>query len=203
MPLSAEAQAEARILMLSVNNILSPAHGGPVATPTQDMVLGCYYLTFERVGATGEGKCFSSPELAKAAYDAGVVALHARIVVRMPEDKKLLRHDGADPEDTRRIVTTVGKLIFNDVFPKEFPYINSAESSFDERLTSGDFVKARTSGFCVRLASGGASPPQSFLNKLLACCTGNAKRHRRDLDAIGVWDSTTRRCQAPLWASRT
>ncbi|MGI6146360.1 MAG: DNA-directed RNA polymerase subunit beta' [Bacillota bacterium] len=189
VPLSAEAQAEARILMLSVNNILSPAHGGPVATPTQDMVLGCYYLTFERVGATGEGKCFSSPELAKAAYDAGVVALHARIVVRMPEDKKLLRHDGADPEDTRRIVTTVGKLIFNDVFPKEFPYINSAESSFDERLTSGDFV-GRGANVEELLRPPGLRrrkpATKSFLNKLVGVLHrkyGNA-RTAEILDAI-------------------
>ncbi len=137
VPLSAEAQAEARLLMLSVNNILSPANGAPVATPTQDMVLGCYYLTFERTGAEGEGKAFSTPDLAKAAYNAGVIALHSRIVVRIPEEKRLL---GADGADSRRIVTTVGKLIFNEVFPPEFPYVNSAETSFDEKLTLGDFV---------------------------------------------------------------
>ena len=141
VPLSAEAQAEARLLMLSVNNILSPAHGGPVATPTQDMVLGCYYLTFERVGAKGEGKIFSNPERAKAAYDAGAVALQARIVVRIPESKKLLQ---ADECGTRRVVTTVGKLIFNEVFPDDFPYVNSAETSFDDKLTQGDFVPRGT-----------------------------------------------------------
>ncbi|NLH87843.1 MAG: DNA-directed RNA polymerase subunit beta', partial [Firmicutes bacterium] len=124
VPLSAEAQAESRLLMLSVNNILSPAHGGPLATPTQDMVLGCYYLTFERPGAKGEGKVFASQEAALAAYSAGAVALHSMIVVRMPESKLVL---DAEEAGTRRIVTTVGKLIFNDIFPDDFPYVNSAE----------------------------------------------------------------------------
>ncbi|MDD4336356.1 MAG: DNA-directed RNA polymerase subunit beta' [Firmicutes bacterium] len=137
VPLSAEAQAESRLLMLSVNNILSPAHGGPLATPTQDMVLGCYYLTFERPGAKGEGKVFGSPEAALAAYNAGAVALHSIIVVRMPESKLVM---GAEEAGTRRIVTTVGKLIFNDIFPDDFHYINSAESTFDSALTAGDFL---------------------------------------------------------------
>lgn len=137
VPLSAEAQAESRLLMLSVNNILSPAHGGPLATPTQDMVLGCYYLTFERPGAKGEGKVFASQEAALAAYSAGAVALHSMIVVRMPESKLVL---DAEEAGTRRIVTTVGKLIFNDIFPDDFPYVNSAEPTFGEELTRGDFL---------------------------------------------------------------
>lgn len=88
------------------------------------MVLGCYYLTFERPGAKGEGKVFASQEAALAAYSAGAVALHSMIVVRMPESKLVL---DAEEAGTRRIVTTVGKLIFNDIFPDDFPYVNSAE----------------------------------------------------------------------------
>ncbi len=137
VPLSAEAQAEAMLLMLSVNNILSPAHGGPLAEPTQDMVLGCYYLTFERPGTQGEGKVFASPEAALAAYGAGVVELHSMIVVRMPELKLVF---AAEEAGTRRIVTTSGKLIFNDILPDDFPYINSAEPSLDLPLTQGDFL---------------------------------------------------------------
>jgi DNA-directed RNA polymerase subunit beta' len=167
VPLSAEAQSEARLLMLAVNNILSPAHGGPVATPTQDMVLGCYYLTFERVGARGEGKIFETPEAAKAAYDAGVVALHARIMVRMPESKNVR---GAKEANTRRIVTTVGKLVFNEIFADDFPYINSAESTFDDMLTAGDFVPRGVS-FDEFLATGGGRSrkpaSKSFLSKLV------------------------------------
>ncbi|MCE7978887.1 MAG: DNA-directed RNA polymerase subunit beta' [Nitrospira sp. NTP1] len=82
VPLSVEAQVEARVLMMSINNILSPANGKPIAVPSQDMVLGCYWLTKERVGAKGEGKLFGSPEEARIAYDAGALDEHARIKVR-------------------------------------------------------------------------------------------------------------------------
>ena len=99
VPLSAEAQAEARILMLSAHNILSPANGRPIATPTQDMVLGCYYLTIERDGAKGEGKVFGSPTEVYNAYDAGAVELHAKIKIRI---------------NGQLIETTVGRVIFND-----------------------------------------------------------------------------------------
>src|SRR5690554_6797449 len=86
LPLSAEAQAEARLLMLSINNILKPQDGKPVTTPTQDMVLGSYYLTIERPGEKGEGKYFSSPEEAILAYEMGKVGLHAIINVRMTKN---------------------------------------------------------------------------------------------------------------------
>lgn len=99
VPLSAEAQAEARILMLSAHNILSPANGRPIATPTQDMVLGCYYLTIGRDGAKGEGKVFGSPTEVYNAYDAGAVELHAKIKIRI---------------NGQLIETTVGRVIFND-----------------------------------------------------------------------------------------
>jgi DNA-directed RNA polymerase subunit beta' len=188
VPLSAEAQSEARLLMLSVNNILSPAHGGPVATPTQDMVLGCYYLTFERVGARGEGKIFENPDAARAAYDAGVVALHSRVMVRMPESKKVL---GAEEADTRRIVTTVGKLVFNEIFPDDFPYINSAEASFDDQLTAGDFVPRGVS-FDEFLASGGGRSrkpaSKSFLSKLV----GKIRRTSGNAMTASVLDALKR-----------
>src|SRR5438477_7761333 len=83
LPLSAEAQAEARILMLSSNNILSPAHGRPIAVPTQDMVLGIYYLTYEQEGAKGEGKIFGSAAEAVMALDFSEVDLQARIKIRL------------------------------------------------------------------------------------------------------------------------
>ena len=188
VPLSAEAQSEARLLMLAVNNILSPAHGGPVATPTQDMVLGCYYLTFERIGAHGEGKIFENPEAAKAAYDAGVVALHARILVRMPESKNVL---GAEEAGTRRIVTTVGKLVFNEIFPDDFAYINSAEASFDEKLTAGDFVP-RGMSLDEFLASGGGRTrkpaSKSFLSKLV----GRIRRKSGNAATADVLDALKR-----------
>lgn len=99
VPLSTEAQAEARILMLSANNILSPANGRPIVTPTQDMVLGCYYLTILFEGATGEGKVFDNPNNVELAYQAGAVDLHAKIVYRI---------NGQDIE------TTPGRVIFSE-----------------------------------------------------------------------------------------
>src|SRR5262249_58562878 len=83
VPLSIEAQVESRALMMSTNNILSPASGRPIIVPTQDMVLGLYYMTRERPLAQGEGKFFASPEEVRIAYDHGEIDLHARITVRM------------------------------------------------------------------------------------------------------------------------
>jgi DNA-directed RNA polymerase subunit beta' len=109
VPLSKEAQEEARNLMLSTNNILSPAHGGPLAKPRQDVVLGCYYLTKEAGGARGEGRLFSGPDEAILAYDLGEVDLHARIKVRV---------NGGLQE------TTTGRVIFNQYVPPELGFRN-------------------------------------------------------------------------------
>ncbi|WP_027718939.1 DNA-directed RNA polymerase subunit beta' [Desulfovirgula thermocuniculi] len=110
VPLSAEAQAEARLLMLSTHNILNPKDGRPVTIPTQDMVIGCYYLTLEKKGAPGEGKAFRDYDEAIMAYQNGAVSLHARIKVRKP--------------DGEIIETTVGRIIFNEVVPDELGFLN-------------------------------------------------------------------------------
>src|SRR5213596_859575 len=107
VPLSVEAQVEARVLMMSTNNILSPAHGKPIIVPTQDIVPGLYYMTRERPGALGEGKVFSSPDEVRIAYDQGAVHLQARIKTRI---------DGALVE------TTVGRVLLADVVPPEIPF---------------------------------------------------------------------------------
>ncbi|NOZ25756.1 MAG: DNA-directed RNA polymerase subunit beta' [Nitrospirae bacterium] len=107
VPLSIEAQIEARVLMMSVNNLLSPANGKPIVFPTQDMVLGLYYLTKERKGAAGEGMVFADREDVRDAYNAGVVSEHARIKVRI---------DGELTE------TTVGRVIFSEILPEEIPF---------------------------------------------------------------------------------
>ncbi|MBI2914535.1 MAG: DNA-directed RNA polymerase subunit beta' [Firmicutes bacterium] len=109
VPLSAEAQAEARLLMLSTYNLLLPASGRPVVTPTQDMVIGCYYLTLEAQGQKGEGKVFSSVDEIRLAYEAGAVGLHSRIKFRL---------NGA------LIETTPGRVLFNEVLPPEFATYN-------------------------------------------------------------------------------
>ena len=109
VPLSAEAQAEARLLMLSAHNILLPASGRPVSTPTQDMVIGCYYLTSIKEGAKGEGRIFSSPDEVRMAYAEGTLSLHARITVRL---------------NGERLETTAGRIFFNDVLPDELGFYN-------------------------------------------------------------------------------
>lgn len=104
VPLSAEAQAEARLLMMSTNNILNPKDGRPVVTPTQDMVLGCYYLTVDKEGAKGEGRVFSSPEEAYMALYNGDIELQSAIRVRV---------------NGKLVNTTAGRLIFNEALPEE------------------------------------------------------------------------------------
>jgi DNA-directed RNA polymerase subunit beta' len=131
LPLSAEAQAEARILMLSVNNIKSPAHGRPLATPTQDMVMGVYYLTAERPKMEGEGMAFASDKEAILAYDNRAVDLQARIQVRLLSDVTEEYVDETTGKTSyrprtagERMTTTVGRITFNRSLPEDHPYIN-------------------------------------------------------------------------------
>ncbi|MBI3794902.1 MAG: DNA-directed RNA polymerase subunit beta' [Nitrospinae bacterium] len=107
VPLSLESQVEARVLMLSLNNILSPANGKPITVPSQDIVLGCYYLTKERGAVKGEGKAFSNPSEVRSAYDHGAVHLQAKVRVRISGEI----HE-----------TTVGRVIFYEIVPKEIPF---------------------------------------------------------------------------------
>lgn len=121
VPLSAEAQAEARLLMLAAQNILNPRDGKPVVTPSQDMVLGNYYLTLEREGAIGEGKVFKDTNEALIAYQNGYVHLHSRIAVKA---SSLKTETFTEEQREKLLVTTVGKLIFNEILPASFPYLN-------------------------------------------------------------------------------
>ncbi|PIV44219.1 MAG: DNA-directed RNA polymerase subunit beta' [Nitrospirae bacterium CG02_land_8_20_14_3_00_44_33] len=113
VPLSIEAQIEVRVLMMSVNNILSPASGKPILVPTQDMVLGIYWLTKEKTGAKGEGKVFSGAEDVRIAYDAGVLDEHAKIKVKM---------------DGKFVDTTCGRALFSEILPEaiSFSFVNKA-----------------------------------------------------------------------------
>ncbi len=125
VPLSAEAQAEARFLMLAANNLLKPSDGKPVAVPTQDMVLGSYYMTLELPGVKGEGKVFRDVNEARLAYDSGVIDLHAKIKVRMTKE-----YQG---EKVSKIIdTTLGKIIFNEPVPQDLGFIdrNDPENMF-------------------------------------------------------------------------
>jgi DNA-directed RNA polymerase subunit beta' len=124
VPLSAEAQAEARLLMLAAGNILNPKDGKPVVTPSQDMVLGCYYLTMDNKEAYGTGLRVANVNEAVSAYyrNAGI-GLHARVVIPVKELKK---KSFTPKQQDALIVTTIGKIIFNEIFPDTFPYINEA-----------------------------------------------------------------------------
>ena len=127
VPLGNEAQAEARILMLSTNNIKSPAHGRPLAIPTQDMIIGLYYLTAVRDGFPGEGRSFIDFKDALNAYDARAdLDLQARIWVRLKRDGKVASslHEYEEHKAGDRIETSVGRIIFNSVLPDDYPFLN-------------------------------------------------------------------------------
>ncbi|MGJ9460418.1 DNA-directed RNA polymerase subunit beta' [Oceanobacillus sp. CF4.6] len=121
VPLGAEAQAEARILMLAAQNILNPKDGKPVVTPSQDMVLGNYYLTLEREKAIGEGSIFKDASEAMIAYQNGYAHLHTRVAVHA---SSLNNKTFTEEQNSQMLLTTVGKLIFNEILPDSFPYIN-------------------------------------------------------------------------------
>lgn len=127
VPLSAEAQAEARILMLSSNNILSPANGRPITSPTQDMVMGIYYLTSVKEGATGEGRAFSSMGEAIMAFDRGDIDLQAKINLRLRGVVPPLswtQPESWEDGDPLRIETTLGRALFNEALPADFAFID-------------------------------------------------------------------------------
>ena len=119
VPLSAEAQTEARVLMLSANNLLRPQDGSPVTIPTQDMILGAYYLTFERE-EEGTGHCFADKDEAMLAYDAGVVTLHSPIKVRLSKEI-----DGVT--QYKLVSTTVGRLIYNESIPQDLGFVDRSD----------------------------------------------------------------------------
>ena len=128
VPLGHDACLEAMVLMLSSHNILSPAHGGPITVPTQDMVLGLYYMTKSRSNELGEGMRFSSPGEARQAYDQGQVKIHARVKVRVA--------------DGEIVDTTIGRVLFNEVVPEGVPYINDVLTKKNLRRIIGDVLKA-------------------------------------------------------------
>ena len=136
VPLSEEAKTEARILMLGTNNILNPKDGKPIVTPAQDIVLGNYYLTKEKAGMPQEGRVFKNPNEAIMAYERKEINLHTRIVVPVNSFKYKVF---ADSQKNKYLITTVGKLIFNEILPDAFPYINEASAENIEQITPNKF----------------------------------------------------------------
>jgi DNA-directed RNA polymerase subunit beta' len=123
LPLSIEAQVEAHTLMMSIHNIFSPANGAPIISPSQDIVMGCYYVTMPLSNRTGEGMVFSSPNEVLLAYSLGKVDTHARIKVKLPPTRRL-KTDGEPAKSGALIDTTVGRVVFNEMLPKGMPYYN-------------------------------------------------------------------------------
>ncbi|KAB2308572.1 DNA-directed RNA polymerase subunit beta' [Betaproteobacteria bacterium SCN2] len=125
VPLSLEAQMEARTLMLASNNVLSPANGEPIIVPSQDIVLGLYYMTREKINAKGEGSFYADVAEARRAYDNGAVELHARVTIRIKEANIV---DGQRVETVRRVETTVGRAILSEILPPglSFSHIDKA-----------------------------------------------------------------------------
>ncbi|GGP15425.1 DNA-directed RNA polymerase subunit beta' [Oceanobacillus neutriphilus] len=142
VPLGAEAQAEARILMLAAQNILNPKDGKPVVTPSQDMVLGNYYLTLEREGSIGEGSYFKDTNEALIAYQTGYAHLHTRIAVQA---SSLNNKTFTEKQNSQLLLTTVGKLIFNEILPDSFPYMNEpSKVNLEEKTPENYFVDPGT-----------------------------------------------------------
>ncbi len=136
VPISEEAQAEARILMLGANNILSPKNGEPITTPSQDMVLGNYYLTMEKAGLEGEGRVFKNSNDAIMAYQRREITLHTRIALPVKSFKYKIF---PDKYMDKYLVTTPGKLIFNDVFPDTFQFVNDGSEENIKNITPAKY----------------------------------------------------------------
>jgi DNA-directed RNA polymerase subunit beta' len=127
LPLSAEAQAEARILMLSTNNILKPSDGRPVTMPTQDMIIGLFFLTLDRDGEPGEGRAFASEAEALMAFDRGEISLQSKIRIRFKDIVPPIGYDvpeGWQPGTPLVLETTLGRALFNEALPADYPFVN-------------------------------------------------------------------------------
>ena len=139
VPLSAEAQAEARLLMLAANNLLKPSDGKPVAVPTQDMILGSYYLTMDKDDDPGNGKVFTGFDEAVMAYDEGYIGLHSKIKVRMTKE--------IDGEIRSQLLdTTLGKIIFNNPIPQDLGFVDRSDPANAFKLEVDFLVNKKTLG---------------------------------------------------------
>ena len=136
VPLSEEAQAEARLLMLGANNILSPKSGDPIVTPSQDMVIGNYYLTQEKAGEDGEGRVFKDSNEALMAYERREITLHTRIAIPVDSFKYKLF---TETQNGKYLVTTVGKLKFNEILPDSFAYVNEPTLDNIQNITPNKY----------------------------------------------------------------
>src|SRR5574344_1447080 len=150
VPISEEAQAEARLLMLGANNILDPKDGKPIVTPSQDMVLGNYYLTLEIAGEDNEGKAFKDANEALMAYERRDITLHTRICIPVSSFKHKV---WTDEQKDKYLITTAGKIIFNEILPDTYPYIGEGTKENLEYLTPDKFFIDRGMNLREEVAS--------------------------------------------------
>ena len=163
LPISAEAQAEARFLMLAANNLLKPSDGSPVAVPSQDMLLGSYYLTLERPGEKGEGKVFRDVNEALMAYQQGDVSLQAAIKVRITKQI-------GERQVSKVIDATVGRLIFNEFIPQDLGYVDRTNSEKQFELEIGFLIKKKQMSDLIQrcIQQHGTTTTSEVLDKIKA-----------------------------------
>ena len=162
VPLSEEAKAEARILMLGANNILNPKDGKPIVTPSQDMVLGNCYLTIEYAGLPNEGHVYKDPNEALMAYERREIDLHTRIAIPVSSFKYKLF---TDEQKDKYLVTTVGKIKFNEILPDTFPYVNEGTKENIEGITPDKYFLSMGSNIPEEIAK--MPLVQPFIKKTL------------------------------------
>ena len=168
VPLSQEAQAEARLLMLAANNILNPKDGKPVVTPSQDMVLGNYYLTMEEAGALGEGNIYKDTDELRMAYANGYVSLHARIAL---DTNTLFEKDKLSKgQENKYLITTLGKVVFNSILPPEFPFLNEPTDANLHDVTPGNYFVPKGTDIKAHLGQVNLVSPfkKKFLGEVIA-----------------------------------
>ena len=167
VPLSEEAQAEARMLMLGANNILKPSSGDPIVTPSQDMVLGNYYITMEKAGLPGEGRIFKDVNEALMAYERKEITLHTRIAIPVDSFKHKLF---TDSQKGKYLVTTVGKIKFNEILPDSFAYINEPTDDNIQNITPNKYFLEKGTNIPEAIASMELVKPfaKKILEKIIA-----------------------------------
>ncbi|SEG32180.1 DNA-directed RNA polymerase subunit beta' [Thermomonospora echinospora] len=224
LPLSAEAQAEARILMLSTNNILKPSDGKPVTMPTQDMVIGLYWLTTEKEGAKGEGRAFSSVSEAVMAYDRGELDLQARVQVRLkdvPPPHGWQAPEGYEPGQPYRLETTLGRCLFNETLPDDFPFVdyevgkkqlsaivNQLAENYPKVVVAAALDELKDRGFHWATRSGVTiaiddvvAPPNK--QEILASYERRADKVQREFDRGLITDDERRQELIEIWTHAT
>ena len=184
VPLSEEAKAEARLLMLGAQNILDPKSGKPIVTPSQDMVLGNYYLSIEEPGEENEGKVYKNSNEAIMAYERREITLHTRIAIPVSSFKyKLFTDDQKD----KYLVTTAGKLIFNEILPDSFPYINEASKENIENITPSKFFLPM--GVNIKEEIAKMDPVTPFIKKNLSQIIAQIFKRYKTIETSTVLDA--------------